>query len=144
MTKTRIAAIDIGTNSIRCIVAEAVKEGKFKVLDDEKVTVRLGENLTQTKMISGEATERALEALKRFRKILEGFKVETVEAVATSAVRNAVNGRELVHAMTTELGHEVRVISGEEEAEARGSICPLQLRHEERRTMPWLISGEAA
>ena len=117
MTKTRIAAIDIGTNSIRCIVAEAVKEGKFKVLDDEKVTVRLGENLTQTKMISGEATERALEALKRFRKILEGFKVETVEAVATSAVRNAVNGRELVHAMTTELGHEVRVISGEEEAE---------------------------
>jgi len=42
MTRTRIAAIDIGTNSIRCIVAEATKEGKFKVLDDEKVTVRLG------------------------------------------------------------------------------------------------------
>src|SRR6185369_9511846 len=48
MIKTRIAAIDIGTNSIRCIVAEAVKGGRFKVLDDEKVTVRLGENLQKT------------------------------------------------------------------------------------------------
>jgi exopolyphosphatase/guanosine-5'-triphosphate,3'-diphosphate pyrophosphatase len=117
MTRTRIAAIDIGTNSIRCIVAEASKEGKFKVLDDEKVTVRLGENLSQTGMICSEATERAVEAARRFRKLLAGFKVTSVEAVATSAVRNAVNGRELVQALTAELGHEVRVISGEEEAE---------------------------
>src|SRR6185369_14475317 len=117
MTRTRIAAIDIGTNSIRCIVAEATKEGKFKVLDDEKVTVRLGENLSQTGVISTEAAERATEAARRFRKILAGFKVASVEAVATSAVRIAGNGRELVQALTAELGHEVRVISGEEEAE---------------------------
>lgn len=117
MTKTRIAAIDIGTNSIRCIVAEATREGKFKVLDDEKVTVRLGENLAQTGMISLEATERALDAVRRFQKLLAGLKVETVEAVATSAVRGASNGRELVTALTKELGHEVRVICGEEEAE---------------------------
>lgn len=117
MTKTRIAAIDIGTNSIRCIVAEAENDGKFKVLDDEKVTVRLGEMLSRTGLISADATNRAVEATRRFRKLLAGFKVETVEAVATSAVRNAANGRELVGAMTRELGHEVRVISGEEEAE---------------------------
>lgn len=117
MTKMRIAAIDIGTNSIRFIVAEAVKEGKFKILDDEKVTVRLGENLIQTGMISEEATGRALEAVRRFRKLLAGLKVGVVEAVATSAVRNAANGKELVEALTTELGHEVRVISGTEEAE---------------------------
>lgn len=117
MTKTRIAAIDIGTNSIRCIIAEATKDGRFKVLDDEKVTVRLGENLTRTGMISEEATERALDAVKRFQKLLAGLKVKYVEAVATSAVRGASNGKELVAALTTELGHEVRIISGEEEAE---------------------------
>lgn len=117
MIKTRIAAIDIGTNSIRCIVAEAVKEHKFKILDDEKVTVRLGENLAKTGMICSEAAERSVEVARRFRKLLTGFKVASVEAVATSAVRNATNGRELVDALSSELGHDIRIISGEEEAE---------------------------
>jgi exopolyphosphatase/guanosine-5'-triphosphate,3'-diphosphate pyrophosphatase len=44
MNKSRIAAIDIGTNSIRCIIAEASIDGKFKIMDDEKSTVRLGED----------------------------------------------------------------------------------------------------
>ncbi len=121
MTKTRIAAIDIGTNSIRCIVAEVVKDGRFKVLDDEKVTVRLGENLTKTGLISETAADRAQEAVRRFRILLDGFKVASVEAIATSAVRNAANGSELVAALTKELGHEVRIISGEEEAELAAS-----------------------
>jgi len=117
MPKTRIAAIDIGSNSIRCIVAEAAKAGRFRVLDDEKVTVRLGENLTKTGLISAEASERTIEAIRRFQKFLSGFKVGVVEAVATSAVRKAGNGKELVRILSRELGHEVRIISGEEEAE---------------------------
>ena len=55
MKKSRIAAIDIGTNSIRCIIAEASHEGKFKIVDDEKATVRLGEKLAMTVIISEEA-----------------------------------------------------------------------------------------
>ena len=58
MKKSRIAAIDIGTNSIRCIIAEAGKEGTFKILDDEKATVRLGEKLAMTVVISDEAAGR--------------------------------------------------------------------------------------
>jgi exopolyphosphatase/guanosine-5'-triphosphate,3'-diphosphate pyrophosphatase len=117
MKKSRIAAIDIGTNSIRCIIAEASHDGKFKIMDDEKATVRLGERLAMTGMISDEASNRAIEAIRRFRKLLIGLNVEAVEAVATSAVRTATNGSELVELLSEELGHEIKVITGEEEAE---------------------------
>ena len=117
MKKSRIAAIDIGTNSIRCIIAEASNDGTFKILDDEKATVRLGEKLAMTGMISDDASNRAIEAIRRFRKLLDGMNVEAVEAVATSAVRTATNGKELVLRLSEELGHEIRVISGKEEAE---------------------------
>jgi exopolyphosphatase/guanosine-5'-triphosphate,3'-diphosphate pyrophosphatase len=86
-------------------------------MDDEKATVRLGERLAITGMISDQASRRAIEAIQRFRKMLSGLNVEAVEAVATSAVRNASNGKELVALLSEELGHEIRTISGEEEAE---------------------------
>ena len=121
MKKPRIAAIDIGTNSIRCIIAEASKDGKFKILDDEKATVRLGERLAITGIISDEASNRALEAIQRFHKLITGLNVEAVEAVATSAVRTATNGKELISSLSEELGHEIRIISGEEEAELTAS-----------------------
>jgi exopolyphosphatase/guanosine-5'-triphosphate,3'-diphosphate pyrophosphatase len=117
MKKKRIAAIDIGSNSIRCIIAEASKEGTYKILDDEKATVRLGEKLAVTGVISPEASSRALEAIQRFHKLVAGLNVEAVEAVATSAIRSAANGKELVATLSKELGHEIRIISGEEEAE---------------------------
>lgn len=117
MKKTKLAAIDIGTNSIRCIVVEVDSKGRYKVIDDEKATVRLGENLSKNGFISQAASDRAIEAITRMRKLIEGLKVDTVEAIATSAVRNAKNGDELVEALSKVLGHEIRVISGMEEAE---------------------------
>ena len=117
MKKTRLAAIDIGTNSIRCIVVEVDQQGRFLVLDDEKATVRLGENLSKSGMISPAASKRAIEAIGIMRKLIEGFQVVDVEAVATSAVRNASNGAELIEILNRELGREIRIISGEEEAE---------------------------
>ncbi|GFE60461.1 Ppx/GppA phosphatase family protein [Geobacter sp. AOG2] len=117
MKKTRLAAIDIGTNSIRCIVVEADQQGRFMVLDDEKATVRLGEQLSKTGAISPAAFTRAVEAISRIRKLIDGLKVTDVEAVATSAVRSATNGPELVEVLSRELSREIRVISGEEEAE---------------------------
>src|SRR6185369_16349816 len=117
MKKTRLAAIDIGTNSIRCIVVEADQQGKFRVLDDEKATVRLGENLGKSGAISPAAFGRAVDAIALLRKLIDGFKVTEVEAIATSAIRSASNGPELVKILSRALGHEIRVISGEEEAE---------------------------
>ena len=117
MNKSRIAAIDIGSNSIRCIIAEASQEGKFKILDDEKATVRLGERLAMTGVISEDASKRAIEAVQRFQKLITGMNVEAVEAVATSAARTATNGADLIATLSKELGHEITIISGEEEAE---------------------------
>lgn len=117
MSKTRLAAIDIGTNSIRCIIVEPDQKGGFRIIDDEKSTVRLGEQLTETGEISPHAAARALGTIGHFRKLLTGLKVSAVEAIATSALRRAANGAELVAAFSGQLGHEIRVISGEEEAE---------------------------
>lgn len=117
MKKYRLAAIDIGTNSIRCIVVEAGGSGGFRVLDDEKATVRLGEGLTATGSIAPAAWERAREALLRMRKITEGLGCRDFVAVATSAVRKAANGPAFVAAMEAETGIAIRVIEGEEEAE---------------------------
>ena len=117
MKHTRLAAIDIGTNSIRSIIIETAGNGKYRILDDEKVLVRLGEGLHQSGVIAPAAWERALEALSRQKKIIDGYKVGSIEAVATSAMRKAANGAELVRAIKSSTGLNVEVISGEEEAE---------------------------
>ncbi|MDF1551526.1 MAG: Ppx/GppA phosphatase family protein [Deferrisomatales bacterium] len=121
----RLAAIDVGTNTIRSIVAQEKDGGGFRVLDDEKETVRLGEGLAETGAICPAAWARAQIALLRMAKIIAGFGVDTVEAVATSAVRKASNGTAFVAAMAADTGIRIRVISGEEEAE----LAALSARH---------------
>ncbi len=112
----RLAAIDIGSNSIRCIVVEVRNDGKFRVLDDEKATVRLG-SLAENGGISPSAWDLALDSLHRMKKIAESYGVKAVEAIATSAVRRATNGAEFVRAVEERTGIRVSVISGEEEAD---------------------------
>ncbi len=121
----RLAAIDIGSNSIRCLVVEANENEVFRVLDDEKATVRLGEGLHRTKRISTAAGERARDALLRMGKIAKSLGVGAIEAVATSAVRKAENGLEFVAEIEAETGIDIRIISGEEEAE----LAVLSARH---------------
>ncbi|MGW8312180.1 MAG: Ppx/GppA phosphatase family protein [Desulfuromonadales bacterium] len=125
MSQPRLAAIDIGTNSIRCIIVEVDEKSGFRVLDDEKSTVRLGEGLSETGVISPAAWERAREALLRMRKITDGLGASYIEAVATSAVRKAGNGEAFVAAMKEDTGVDIRVIDGEEEAE----LAALSARH---------------
>ena len=117
MNRKRLAAIDIGTNSIRCIVIELDKAGKYKILDDEKATVRLGEGITRERAIAPAAWQRAVEALSRMKQVIDGYGVTAVEAVATSAVRQAANGEAFVKAVATQVGLPITVISGEQEAE---------------------------
>lgn len=117
MKKDRLAAVDIGTNSIRSIVIEVDGAGKYRVLDDEKVTVRLGEGLNRSGSIAPAAWERALDALARQKKIVDGYRVGSIDAIATSAVRRAENGAAFVAAIRERTGLEVEVVSGEDEAE---------------------------
>lgn len=117
LTKTRLAAIDIGTNSFRCIIVEVDPDGTFRVLDDEKAAVRLGGGLTETGFISQAAQERAVTALQRMTKICAGLGAEIAAVVATSAVRKALNRNQFLRNVRETTGLEIDVISGELEAD---------------------------
>ena len=116
MKHERLAAIDIGTNSIRCIVVAVPPNGGYRILDDEKETVRLGEGIAASGAISDAAMLRAEQAVARMAKLVTGLGVKGVEAIATSAVRSASNGPDLVTRLAGILGVPIQVISGEEEA----------------------------
>ena len=121
----RLAAIDIGTNSFRCIVVEVDPQEGFRILDDEKAQVRLGEGLNQSGIISPAAQQRAIDALQRMCKIISGLGAQMVEVVATSAVRKASNREEFVTAVKSETGLDIKVIDGETEAE----LATLSVHH---------------
>src|SRR6188508_393476 len=103
----RLAAIDIGTNSIRLIVAEPLKGGNYRILDAEKESTRLGENLSKTGQLDSRAIEKSLGALRRMKQIAEGFQIAELKTIATCAVREATNGAEFCRRALDELGLEI-------------------------------------
>jgi exopolyphosphatase/guanosine-5'-triphosphate,3'-diphosphate pyrophosphatase len=112
----RVAAIDIGTNSIHMIVAEIRPDLSFEVIDREKEMVRLGAGGLDGRALSVEAMHAALQVLSKFRRLAESHQVDQIIAVATSATREAENGGEFLRAITHQTGIRPRVISGTEEA----------------------------
>jgi exopolyphosphatase/guanosine-5'-triphosphate,3'-diphosphate pyrophosphatase len=112
----RIAAIDIGTNSIHMIVVQIRPDLSFEVIDREKEMVRLGAGGLDGKALTPEAMHAALQVLSKFRRLAESHRVEEVIAVATSAVREAENGGEFLQAVQRQTGIRARLISGTEEA----------------------------
>lgn len=113
----RVAAIDLGTNSVRLIVAEVEGPEGYRVLDDEREQTRLGAHLQETGRIHPDNGRRTLEALERMQAIARGFEVDELRAVGTAALREAENGPELVAAARERFGLEIEIISPEEEAE---------------------------
>ncbi len=115
-TAPRLGAIDVGTNSIRLIVAEVGPDGAYRVLDEEREMTRLGAGLVRTGRLAEDAIERSLEAVGRMKAIADGFGVSELRAAATSAVRDAENGG--VFRREAWRRHRVRmeVISASEEA----------------------------
>jgi exopolyphosphatase/guanosine-5'-triphosphate,3'-diphosphate pyrophosphatase len=111
----RLAAIDIGSNSIRLMIAEASADGTYRILDDEKETTRLAQGLAKTGRLSEEAMARALQTLGRMKTIAEGYAVDRLELIATSAVREAANRRKFVRMVRERLGLNIEIISTEEE-----------------------------
>ena len=112
----RIAAIDIGTNSIHMIVVQVRPDLSFEVIDREKDMVRLGAGGLDGRALTPEAMHSALQVLSKFRRLAESHKVDEVIAVATSATREAENGGEFLRTVTQQTGIRPRVISGTEEA----------------------------
>lgn len=112
----RLAAIDIGTNSMRLIVAEPLRGGNYRILDEEKESTRLGKGLSKTGRLDPQAIEKSLGALRRMKQIAEGFQIAELKTIATCAVREATNGEEFCRRALDELGLEIEVIGAEQEA----------------------------
>lgn len=111
----KLAAIDIGSNSFHMIIARISSDGQLEVIDRTKEMVRLGERTLVDGYIAEAAQERGLDALRRFRRLADSHGVDDIIAVATSATREARNGRDFMARVETECGIRGRVISGEEE-----------------------------
>ncbi len=112
----RVAAIDIGSNSVRQIVADVSQDGAIQVIDEMKAAPRLASGLAETGSISETAALAAIDALGRMATLARKSGAERVDAVATSAVREARNAREFLARVYRETGLRVRVLDGAEEA----------------------------
>lgn len=112
----RVAAIDIGSNAMRFTAAERRSDGALVRLDYDRAPVRLGHNVFLTGRLTAKNLEAAVVAMVGFARRMDGLRVERYRAVATSAVRDAENGSELVDRSRREAGIEIDVIDGAEEA----------------------------
>ncbi|MBE9114543.1 Ppx/GppA family phosphatase [Lusitaniella coriacea LEGE 07157] len=112
-----LAAIDIGTNSIHMVIARIhCALPALTIIAKEKDTVRLGDRDPKTKRLTPEAMQRALGSLRRCKDLAKAFEVKQIVAVATSAMREAPNGAEFLQQIEAEVGLQVNLISGPEEA----------------------------
>ncbi len=110
-----LAGIDIGTNSIRLIIAEAGTDA-FRELYSARRTTRLGKDLDRTSRLSPDAMERSFSALSEFSAHIHRFSASKTSAIGTSALRNASNAQEFIAEVHRRTGIVVRVVNGEEEA----------------------------
>jgi exopolyphosphatase/guanosine-5'-triphosphate,3'-diphosphate pyrophosphatase len=113
---SRLAAIDIGSNSVRLLVAEALRGGAYRILDEEREPTRLGRSVSSQGRLDDESMAKTVQALRTFKEIAAGYQVTSLRTIATCAVREARNGPEFCRRVREEVGLEVEVIAGEREA----------------------------
>ncbi|PST81773.1 exopolyphosphatase [Pedobacter yulinensis] len=112
----RAAIIDMGTNTFHLLVANVVGAG-YEILYRTSLPVKLGQGRINENILIPEAMQRGIAALKTFAATIEEYGATEIRATATSAVRSARNGREFVALVKNETGIEVKVISGDTEAQ---------------------------
>jgi exopolyphosphatase/guanosine-5'-triphosphate,3'-diphosphate pyrophosphatase len=116
----KFAAIDIGSNAVRlllCNVYDDGDEGIFKKADLVRVPLRLGEDAFLKKRISERKIEKLVAVIKSFKLLIDFYEVQSFKACATSALREAQNGAEVVERLRREAGIKVEIIDGKTEAE---------------------------
>lgn len=128
METQTVAAIDIGSNSLKLVIVQAAASNSFTVILQERERVRLGHETLKTHRLSAEAINLSAETIGKFRSIAENRKADVILAVATASVREAENADEFVREIERQTGVRVEVLSAVEEARLIGiaasqSIC---------------------
>lgn len=132
---TKLGVIDVGTNSIHLLIGTVDLAGRFHVTRKERDLTRLGAGGFASGTLTQAAMDRAMTVLERYAAALKRRGVDCVEAVATSAVREASNGLTFARRVRTRLGLPLRIISGRQEAQ----LIALGVLHSQRLRRPALL-----
>ncbi|MBY5698329.1 Ppx/GppA phosphatase family protein [Rhizobium leguminosarum] len=135
------AALDLGTNNCRLLIAQPTRPGQFRVVDAFSRIVRLGEGLAASGRLSDEAMERAIEALRVCASKLRNRQISRMRLIATEACRQAVNGEEFLSRVVAETGLELEIIDRETEARLAVSGCSSLVGRETRSVVLFDIGG---
>jgi exopolyphosphatase / guanosine-5'-triphosphate,3'-diphosphate pyrophosphatase len=115
-TTKRMGIIDIGSNSVRLVIYEITGVDAYRVIDESKEAARLSGKIDQDGRMSQADIMSIVKTLNHFKMLCEANKTSYIRAVATAAIRNAANSRQIVDALKEHTGIEVEILSGEEEA----------------------------
>jgi len=140
-TSTRIAILDFGTNTFNLLIAEVSNENKLIVIHTAKEAVKLGEGGITRKIITDEAFQRGISAIERHLQRVKEFNVSKVYAFATSAIRDASNGKTFINEVRDRFDIYVLIIEGEREAEMIYRGVRLSLDMEEKPVLILDIGG---
>lgn len=135
------AALDLGTNNCRLLVAQPTRPGQFRVVDAFSRIVRLGEGLGGTGLLSDDAMDRAIEALKVCAAKLSSRNVTRMRLIATEACRSAGNGEHFLSRVRVETGLTLEVINRETEARLAVSGCASLIGRDARSAVLFDIGG---
>jgi exopolyphosphatase/guanosine-5'-triphosphate,3'-diphosphate pyrophosphatase len=113
---SRLAAVDVGTNSVLLLVAERGRDGVVRPVREEADITRLGRGVDRTGMLSGEGMQATLDVLARFAALARQDGARALVVTATSAARDARNGSEFLDRARERTGAKVEILSGDEEA----------------------------
>ncbi|MBK3745694.1 Ppx/GppA family phosphatase [Paraburkholderia aspalathi] len=135
------AALDLGTNNCRLLVASPTRPGQFRVVDAFSRIVRLGEGLSNTGRLSDQAMSRAVEALKICRDKLAAKNVRRSRLIATEACRSAENGESFLQRVRDETGLELEIVDRQTEARLAVSGCGTLVARETDAVVLFDIGG---
>ena len=128
-TAKTVAAIDVGANSLRMVIAEVLSDGRIEVLERLQRAVRLGQDTFRRGRLGGESMRSALLVLRDYRQLLDLYKVEKIRAVATSAVREASNCDTFLDRIFMATRLQVEVIDTSEESRLTVSAVRKAVEH---------------
>lgn len=113
---TRVAVVDLGSNSTRLLIADVSDDRTVSELDRRSIVTRLGEGVERTGRLDDEAMERVHAVLATYRQAIDALHADVAVGVLTSAVRDAANGARFAETVRTRFGIAARTIAGDEEA----------------------------
>lgn len=140
-TSPLYAALDLGTNNCRLLIAQPTRPGQFRVVDAFSRIVRLGEGLGASGRLSEDAMDRSIEALKVCAGKLKSREIRKTRLIATEATRAAENGEAFLERVFAETGLELEIITRETEARLAVSGCSSLVGRETKSVVLFDIGG---